>query len=74
MGNAYQYRLSVSADKKAHIAQNVNCSPKCESNSEKKVQNNAFWMILASKAMFNDQQSTVQMWKSIKKSFRFSNF
>ena len=54
--------------------QNVNCSPKCESNSEKKVQNNAFWMILASKAMFYDQQSTVQMWKSIKKSFRFSNF
>ena len=54
--------------------QNVNCSPKCESNSEKNVQNNAFWMILASKAMFYDQQSTVQMWKSIKKSFRFSNF
>ena len=36
-------------------SQNVNYSAKCESNSEKKGQNNAFWIILAYKAMFCDQ-------------------
>ena len=40
----------------------------------KKGQNNAFWIILAYKAIFYDQQSTVQMWNSIIKSFRFWNF
>ena len=47
-------------DDVAH-AQNVNYSAKCEQNSENKGQNNALWIILAYKAMFYDQQSTMQM-------------
>ena len=54
--------------------QNVNNSAKCEQNSENKGKNNALWIILAYKAMFYDQQSTVQIWKSITKSFRLWNF
>ena len=56
------------------MPQNVNNSAKCEQNSENKGQNNALWIILAYKAMFYDQQSTVQTWKFITKSFRFCNF